>query len=161
MEKSAINISMALTLNTVKDKTGTVVHIKFAPIIGQTPVALFYLKAYAELIEMKLGQPIFTVDNANPAVYAEINGKVVGHIVYQINTDPLKTAWIWLSSVDAQYRKRGIYNLMHVEFEKLIRANGSRRIASHVHVNNIARQTSCESVGMKKVWFKMEKDLNP
>jgi len=147
------------TLADVLDKTGTSVKIKHTNEIGWTPVLTFYMKSYAELVEMGLGHPVLTANNANSAVYAEIDGKVVGHILYNILDDQIKTAWIILSAVDKDYRKRGIYNLMHTQFEKFIKANGSKKIASHVHINNRARQASCESAGMKKVWYKMEKDI--
>jgi RimJ/RimL family protein N-acetyltransferase len=122
-------------------------------------VFTFYIKNYADLIESGLGYPLFKATNNTSAIYAEIDGKVVGHIVYELMDDPIKTAWIVLSAVDNNYRRRGIYNLMHAQFEKFVKAAGSKRIASHVHVNNLARQASCESCGMKKVWYKMEKDI--
>lgn len=146
-------------LADTQDKTGASVMIKHVSQIGYSPVFTFYIKNYAELIEANLGYPVFKAQNITPAIYAEIDGKVVGHIVYELMDDPIKTAWIVLSAVDSNFRQRGIYNLMHAQFEKFVKAAGSKRIASHVHLNNVARQASCESCGMKKVWYKMEKDI--
>jgi RimJ/RimL family protein N-acetyltransferase len=147
------------TMAETVDKTGTPILIKHTNEIGWTPVLTFFMKNYTELIESGHGHPVFTANNTNSAIYAEIDGKVVGHILYNILDDQIKTAWIILSAVDKDYRQRGIYNLMHTQFEKVIKTAGSKKIASHVHVNNLARQASCESAGMKKVWYKMEKDL--
>lgn len=156
---------MSLPVQTIKvlanatDKTDAKVTLKHVNQIGYSPVFTFYIKNYAELIEADLGYPVFKASNTTPAIYAEIDGRVVGHIVYELMDDPIKTAWIVLSAVDKDYRQRGIYNLMHDQFEKFVKALGSKRIASHVHINNVARQASCESCGMKKVWYKMEKNI--
>jgi ribosomal protein S18 acetylase RimI-like enzyme len=117
------------------------------------------MKNYTELVENGLGYPVFHASNTNPAVYAEIDGKVVGLILYKFQDDQIKTAWIILSAVDKDYRQRGIYKLMHKEFEKILKSAGCKKISSHVHVNNKARLASCESAGLEKVWYKMEKNL--
>jgi RimJ/RimL family protein N-acetyltransferase len=152
-------VQVTKVLAEAQDKTGKNVSIKHVSQIGYSPVFTFYLKNYAELIEANIGYPVFRAKNNAPAIYAEIDGKVVGHIVYEFHDDPIRTAWIILSAVDSNFRQRGIYNLMHAQFEKFVKAAGSKRISSHVHVNNLARQASCESCGMKKVWYKMEKDI--
>lgn len=147
------------TLAQLTDKLGTPVVIRSTNSIGYTPALPFYLTSYAELIASGKGHPVFTINNNTPAIWAEIDGAVVGCIVYTLIEDTIQTAWIWLSAVDAAYRQRGIYNLMHSQFEKVVKAAGSKKIASHVHINNLPRQQSCTSVGMQRVWYKMEKDL--
>lgn len=147
------------TLATEKDKKGSTVVIKNTTAIGYTPVLPFFMKHFADLCDRGWAHPIFTATNTTRAIYAEIDNKVVGHIVYNIQDDNVKTAWILLSAVDPDYRQRGIYNLMHKQFEAVIKKLGSKKIASYVHVDNKPRQASCESVGMKPFYYKMEKDL--
>lgn len=138
---------------------GETVNIKNINMMGNSPVMLFYLQQYVQLNEAGYGHPVLNAGNKSSAIYAEIDGKVVGIIAYRIEDDPLETAWIILSAVDPNYRKRGIYKLMHTSFENHVISLGSRKISSHVHINNKVRQASCESVGMIPVWYKMEKSI--
>lgn len=142
-----------------KDKTGAEVIIKSVLNIGNTPIIPFFLKNYAALIENGHALPLIMGTNNSRAIYAEINGVIAGHIVYEIQTDVAKTAWITFSCIEDNFRQRGIYKLLHKHFEVAAKAAGSQKIASHVHVTNIARQASCQSVGMKPVFYRMEKEL--
>jgi RimJ/RimL family protein N-acetyltransferase len=147
------------TLATEKDKKGSTVQIKHTSALSYTPVLPFFMKQFSNLCDKGWAHPTFTASNTTKAVYAEIQGKVVGHIVYNLLDDQLKTAWIVLSAVDEEYRQRGIYNLMHTQFESTIKKAGSKKIASYVHIDNIPRQNSCASSGMRPFYYKMEKDL--
>lgn len=146
-------------LATEKDKTGAEVVIKSTTAIGYTPVLPFFMKQFADLCDRGWAHPIFTASNTTRAIYCEIDGKVAGHIVYTILEDHVKTAWIYLSAVDNKYRRRGLYNLMHTHFEQTVKKLGSQKIVSYVHIDNTPRQASCESVGMKPFYYKMEKDI--
>ncbi len=84
---------------------------------------------------------------------------MAGHIVYDILDDSYKTAWIVFSCVEDGFRRRGLYKMMHRHFEQIVRNAGSKRIASHVHVDNAVRQASCASVGMKPDFLRMEKNI--
>ena len=142
-----------------KDKTGTEVLIHLANPIGGTPVIPFFLKNYAQLIEDGHAHPIIMGTNKSKAIYATIDNKVVGHIVFDIQEDVAKTAWIIFSCIDDNFRQRGLYKLIHKHFTVVAKTLGSTKIASHVHVTNKTRQASCESVGMKPVFYRMEHDL--
>jgi hypothetical protein len=148
-----------ITIATEKDKTGQDVTIKMAQQIGGSPVMPFFLRNYAGLIDAGHSNPFMFGTNKSKAVYIEINGQVAGHIVYDILEDNYKTAWIVFSCVEDGFRRRGLYNIMHRHFEQIVRNAGSKRIASHVHVDNKVRQASCASVGMKPDFIRMEKTL--
>jgi hypothetical protein len=97
--------------------------------------------------------------NKSKAIYAEVDNQFAGHIVFDIQEDLTKTAWIVFSCVEEAYRKRGIYTLMHKYFELYLKEIGSKKIASFVHVTNEVRQQSCAAVGMDPVFIRMEKNL--
>lgn len=141
------------------DKTGAEVTIKWVQNIGDSPIVPFFLRNYSELIDNGHALPFIMGTNSSKAVYAEVDGELAGHIIFEYQQDVLKTAWIIFSCVEAKYRQRGIYALMHKHFESVVAANGSKKIASHVHVTNTARQESCKSVGMQPVFYRMEKKL--
>lgn len=141
------------------DKTGAEVQIRMAQAIGGSPVLPFFLRNYAQLIDDGHSNPFIFGTNKSKAVYAEINGNVVGHIVYDILDDNYKTAWIVFSCIEDGYRRRGLYSIIHRHFEQIVKNAGSKRIASHVHVDNKVRQASCEAVGMKPDFLRMEKTI--
>jgi GNAT superfamily N-acetyltransferase len=148
-----------VSLGVGKDKTGAEVEIKHTSAIGFTPVLPFFMKQFVALIEKGWAHYSLTANNDSRAIYAEIDGRVVGNIVYKILDDQTKTAWIILSAVDDDYRQRGIYNLMYRQFEPMVKKLGCKKIASHVHVDNKPRQASCASTGLKPFHYRMEKDL--
>jgi GNAT superfamily N-acetyltransferase len=146
-------------LVSAKDKIGTTVKIKHINEIGNSPVMLFYLREYAKLIEAGMAHPMLHTTNNTSAVYAEINDQVVGIIIYRIEADPLRTTWKILSAVDSEFQQRGIYQMIHFQLEKYVKTQGSKKIASHVHVTNMAAHKGNRSVGLEPVWYKMEKNL--
>lgn len=148
-----------IVLKIEKDRMGADVTIKFAPMLAGSAVIPFFMKNFAKLMEDGFSHFHFAGHNRSKAVYVEINGKVVGHIVFEMHDDAFKTAWITLSAIDPEYKRRGLYTLMHAHFEEQIKKLGAKKIASHVHVNNLARQASCAKVGMIPVYYRMEKDL--
>lgn len=151
---------MIITVGNKVDKQGSNVVVKSATSIQNSPVVPFFMKNFANLIERGWSHQISPPININTkAFYAEIDNKIVGHIVYNILEDPFKTAWIVFSCVDEEYRGRGIYNILHSYFENFVKNNGSKKIASYVHVENLPRQASCASVGMTPFYYRMEKDL--
>jgi hypothetical protein len=141
------------------NKHNQTVVIKLADAIGGTPVLPFFLKNFAALIEQGHAHPLMAGTNASKAIYVEIDNKVVAHIVFDIIKDAYNTAWIIFSCVDQNYRNLGIYKIMHKHFEIEAKKLGSTKIASHVHVDNILRQASCESVDMKPKFYRMEKTI--
>lgn len=146
-------------IKETQDKTGAPVALVYSNSIGGGPVVPFFLKNYAELMENGHAHNFIMGTNKSKAIYAVIDDKVVGHIIFDILDDAIKTCWIVFSCVDAGYRHRGLYTMMHTELENQAKKMGSGKIASHVHVTNNTRQASCISVGMMPVFYRMEKEL--
>lgn len=146
-------------LAVVKDKTGTEVTVMYCPVVGGTKCMTFFLQQFVKLIENGYAHPHITGNNKLKAIYATIDGKIVGQITFDVQDDYAKTTWINLSSVDENYRSRGIYNILHRHLEEFMPQFGSRKLASFVHVDNLTRQASCNRVGMKPVYYRMEKDI--
>jgi hypothetical protein len=141
------------------NKKNQTVVIKFTDRIADTPVLVFFLKNYAELIEQGLTHVHMAGANNNKAIYLEIDNKIVGHIVFELFKDFYNTAWIVLSHVDKDYRNLGLYHIMHKHFEIQAKKLGSTKIGSFVHVNNKPRLAGCESVGMTPIFYRMDKSI--
>jgi ribosomal protein S18 acetylase RimI-like enzyme len=146
-------------LGTFKDKAGIDLKIKYCAAIGGTECMTFYLNQFVKLLASGFTHPHIPGHNKCKSLYATDNGKIVGQIVFEVQEDYCKTTWIYLSSVDENYRNRGIYNMLHKNLEQLMPQLGSRKVASFVHVDNLVRQASCKKVGMKPVYYKMEKEI--
>jgi len=126
--------------------------------LAMSPVASFYMKHMAKLIDDGHAQQIFTGGNNSSAVYATLDSKVVGAIVYEIHASQ-RMAYILLSCVDEEYRGQGIYTILHPYFEEVATAQGCNRIGSIVHVDNAVRLASCAKVGMVPEFTRMVKLL--
>jgi len=146
-------------ISTEADKQGMMINVRYAEEIGNTPVVSFFLKSLAGLIDSGYSLQMIAGANRHRAVYIEHNNLVIGHIVFEMLDPPVKTAWIVLSSIDPNFKRRGLYTILHGHFERIVKEMGARKIASFVHVDNIARQKSCAQVGMVPVYYRMEKDL--
>jgi len=134
--------------------------IKHSDILGMCEAVPFFLKQYAELIENGHAHPYCTWSNSNRCVYATIDNKVVGCIVYDYSKIT-RMIWIILSAVDDKFRKIGIYTQMHAELERQAKKLDAKKIASHVHVDNTVRQASCKKIGLKPEFIRMVKHLTP
>lgn len=151
---------MIKLIKTVADKTSKEVQVKYVDNVGTGPVELvsFFFKYYHKLLDDGLGSPWMSMHNGCHAVYVEIDGKIVGHIIFDVFPAQDRT-WIVLSAVDEDYRGRGLYKILHEEFEKITKQLGCSQITSFVHVNNIARLKSAESVGFYPQFYRMHKQL--
>ncbi len=145
-------------LSTEQDSLGNEIQIFKIDEIGMSPIYPFFLRQMADLIDNGFSFSQTTWDDRTcGAVYAEQDGKILGHIVY--DTRKPGNLWITLSAVDEEYRGRGIYTILHNYFEQVAKEKGCRYISSHVHVKNLVRQKSAEKVGMKPVFYYMAKKL--
>jgi hypothetical protein len=147
-------------LGTATDKKGATVDIKFCNQTSLGPVELmsFFYKQLAGLIESGHGVSWPGYNSKTQAIYLEIDKKIVGHIMFNYNSDQRNT-FIVLSAVDVTYRNRGLYKIMHYEFEKMSKKLGAKQITSFVHVDNSARLASAKSVDFNPQFYKMLKDI--
>ena len=145
-------------LNCETDKLGNEINIFRTDHVARSPIYTFFLRQMAELIDNGFGTAA-TVwnDKTCGAVYAEQNGKILGHIVY--DTEKPERLWITLSAVDETCRGRGIYTILHKYFEQIAKEKGCQYISSYVHSKNLVRQKSAEKVGMKPFYYLMIKEI--
>ena len=146
---------------TETDSKGSTVTIRYSQEFGGCPAVPFFLKNYAKLIEDGYAQPYIVASNkAHKVLYAEIDDVIVGHVVFEIVEQPVRTAWITFSCIEESYRQRGIYKLLRLKhFETIIKKLGCKKIAANVHVNNTAQLKAGETVGMLPAYYRTEKDL--
>lgn len=151
---------MILSIGIEKDKIGREVEIYRTTSLAISPIYTFFLREMADLIDAGHAWPFTSwKDDDCEAIYAQINGKIVGHIVYSKEKLDRKTLWITLSAVDKDYRDNGIYTLLHKHFENIAREMNCTFIASQVHKNNLVRLKSAQKVGMSHAFYYMGKKI--
>jgi GNAT superfamily N-acetyltransferase len=146
-------------LGTEKDKVGIPVEIFYCSTIGGTDNLTYFLKNFVKLLESGYTHPHIPGGNRSKAIYAVINGKIVGQLTFELMDDFSKTTWIILTTVDEEYRNRGIYSMLHKYLYKIMYKLGSRKVASHVHIDNKEIQASQRKMGFKQVYIRSEKEL--
>jgi GNAT superfamily N-acetyltransferase len=147
-----------ITLSTEKDKLGNEITIKKCDSLAHSPVYTSFLRNFAEIIDKGFAYPTTSWnDDECEAVYAELNGKILGHIVYSKLDGG--TLFIKLSAVDPQYRKNGIYTILHKHFENVAKEYGCNAISSIVHKNNSIRLESIKKFDLLPEYYFMAKKL--
>lgn len=142
-----------------QDRMGVDVAVHYTECIGFSPALPFFLRNFAELIEAGHAHPLIAGSNRSKAVWACAGEQVIGVIVFDILDDTVKTAWKNLSCVDAGWRGRGIFKILHSHFEAAAIRLGSKIVASNVHVDNLTHQTVVQTVGCVPSFIRMEKKL--
>lgn len=141
------------------DKAGNEISIDFYKSIVTTPIIPIFLREYAKLVESGFALNFLVGTNKSAAVYATHNDKIVGFIIFDYLDDAVKTAWIIFGWIDDNYRKNGIYKLLHDRLEAVAKASGSRRVSSLIHVNNTAMIAVSEKLGKKPNFYRSDKEI--
>jgi GNAT superfamily N-acetyltransferase len=148
-----------ISLGIEHDNKGELLEIKKVDSIAHSPIYTFFLRQQADLMDSGYSYPSTSWEDKNcGAIYAERQGKILGHIVYDNHRYP-GASWIVLSAVDQSHRNKGIYKILHDYFEKNAIYQGCWYIASHIHVKNSIRLKSAEKVGMVPTFYLMSKKL--
>lgn len=147
-------------LGIEKDKNGNDITIKLVDkLLSYSPLCAFFLRQQSKLLESGYAFPTPQLDDTTSgAVFAEENGEILGHIVFN-HLEKRGTLWIILSAVDESQRGRGIYTMLHKHFEEIAKAKDCWYISSHIHIDNHVRLKSAEKVGMKPFFYFMFKRL--
>lgn len=145
---------------TLLDKNGSDVTVKYSAKLGGTPAVSFFMRQYADMIDVGHALPVLVATNAQHSViWVEEQGQVIAASVYGFLEDDDRTTWVLFSGVAREARGRGLYRILHQLLEETARAAGSRKIASHIHVNNTTALHSNARLGKNPEFFKVEKKL--
>jgi len=144
------------------DSTGQPLNISFTDIIAGSPAMSLFLTTYAEIIDNGFASPqvVWGEVNKSHCIYAtDINNNVVGGIVFEYR-HLSRGGWITLSFTHPDNRGRRINQILHKYVVKFVKLRGGNHIASHVHIDNVARLKSSERVGLVPAYYRMHQSLN-
>lgn len=148
-------------IGTEKDKDGRNIDIVRSTTLAFSPAYTFFLRQMADLIDSGYSFRATTwKDDECEVVYAEFDGKIIGHIVYSTEkVKDKKMLWITLSAVDKENRGKGIYTILHKHFENIAKEFGCSYIGSLVHKNNKTRLQSAQKVDFYPAYNYMMKKI--
>jgi hypothetical protein len=117
------------------------------------------LRCYAELIKNKfnLGNTLGLFNDCQ-TIWVENKNVPIGGICFSVQPEYLQ-AWINFSFTSPEWLRYGVNSLCHFELEKIMKSEGLKYIGSHVHMDNLNRIKSCESVGMTAQFYRMSKAI--
>jgi hypothetical protein len=149
-------------LATELDSLGNTLQICQYPTLAWSPAYPLFIKTYAELVEQKLcGSFSAWDDHTCGVVYAELDGKVVGALVYDTaHPEFTESLWVTLWCVDQAYRQRGIFQILFKYFENIARELGKNSILGHIDLNNHSALKANYSVGMQPICYLIGKKLS-
>ena len=148
-----------MKLSTELDKTNNLVNLIHEENLGSTPVVPVFLKEYANLIDQGFAYKYLVATNKSNVIYAEIENKVAGFIIFDFHDDVAKTCWVIFGSVVEGFRQRGLYKMMHMHLEKIAKDNGSSQVFSFVHVNNHRMLEVSKQLNKHPAFYRVEKYL--
>jgi len=133
-------------LSEEKDKNNNLLRIKHSDSMKIPKLLAFFLRSSAELLEKDMSVAYDLTLNKLKVIYAEIDDKIVGQIVYTcLDEIDKKTLFIVLSSVDKNYRQCGIYKILHKHFENTAKNMNCNFISSVIWKKNVVRLESIKS----------------
>lgn len=118
-------------------------------------VSIFVLERWVELI--KLG---FCSANYFPnlveqrIIYLEILGKVVASLVFKVESG---TSYLEFVVTHPEYRKTGLYKVLHRFYDKIAKDEGIRITRSQLHVNNENVVQAATKNGFSIEYYRMVK----
>lgn len=142
-------------LGTEIDKAGNSLTVYKCEQLGMSPAYSFFIKSYAETVDMGFAYPMTCWNDQDCAViYVTDGDEVVGQMTYNTNS-PMAPGFIWiiLSSVRPSHRGQGIYKLMHKYLDQIGQEGNYSGVASYVHVDNRAQLRALEGVNKKPIFY--------
>lgn len=150
---------MILLQENIQINNGLSVSLYYAKSLVECNATALMLTTFAELLNNGHSTgPNLGFNNESQVIWAELDNKPIGGICFTF-IQKLLQSWINFSFTDPGYRGLGINKICHTELEKLMRTNGLKYIASHVHVDNLNRINSCKKVGMQATFYRMSKTI--
>jgi GNAT superfamily N-acetyltransferase len=141
------------------DKAGNSLTVYKSKQLGMSPAYSFFIKSYAETVDLGFSYPITSWDDKRCAViYVTDRDEIVGQITYDTNS-PIAPGFLWivLSSVKPSHRGQGIYKLMHKYIDQIGVEEKYEGVASYVHVDNRAQLNALSGVDKKPIFYMVGK----
>lgn len=137
------------------------IDIAEVPRLGGTPHAGFAVRSHAALIEEGLSDPCeVMVHPDHSAVVARLaTGETIGILTFSKN-DASNTLFAWVTFVVPDFRRRGVYRLMHEELVRAAERRGCVGIEAVSVVGNAGFNRAAVSGGMRVVAQVYRQDLS-
>lgn len=159
-EKPAKLPTAVKLITTIKNPTGPEILIKHCNSMGLGPSNLnaFFYRSLAEVIENNQASTWPSYNFKSQAVYAEIDGRVVGSVIFNYGSEK-KQIYIVLSAVDPAFRRKGLYKIMQTEVARIGKSMGAVEVTSFIHTSNETTLAASKSCTFEPTYYKMIRKL--
>lgn len=97
-------------------------------------VTIFILERWAELVKSGFcSANYFPNFIEQRIIYLEVSGKVVAALVFAFHS---KTSFLEFVVTHPEYRKTGLYRVLHSFYDKIVKEEGVKVTRSQLHVDN-------------------------
>lgn len=143
-------------LDTVPDKVGNSISVHFVSSNNMSgDVTSFLLRGWAELIENGHCTPNYVPPaNDKRIIYCTCNGAVVAMLMWEWSNT---TAFILFTYIHPDYRKNGLYRILHHYYDERVSAGGALDSKSQLHVNNSTIIEAAKRQGYEVEYYRMIK----
>lgn len=116
-----------------------------------TPALVVALRGAIELIDVLGYEARLILRGGEEVVYfadPDQSGRVIGCIVFSVDGEgPYKQIWIWLSYVEPDMRRKGVFKQLWFALEQITRAKGISKIVGAVRFSNAPMNAAALSRG--------------
>lgn len=139
------------------DKLGNSVNVHFCQHENMpTKVTSFFLRQWAELLEQGHADSNYVPSLASCRVlYLTSNDEVIG---IRIWTWYNNTTNIILTSIDKNYRRRGLFEILTKYYDDRVTKGSCLKSKTQIHVDNVNMIKAAEKTGYKLEFVKMVKE---
>lgn len=133
-------------LATEIDKLGNEIKVKFCIHEHMSVmVTAFFLRQWAELIELGFADSTYIPDITSCRVlYLMDNDTIIGLRIWSWYNN---TTNIILTSIDKNYRRRGLFELITKHYDKRVKNGNGIKSKTQIYVNNVAMIKAAEKTG--------------
>jgi hypothetical protein len=144
-------------LGTETTRNGQKVEIKFVKFQDLTDVKVtsFFLRQWAELIESGHANASYFPNLTHTRIlFTTIDDQITAHLVWSwIN----KTSFIDFTAVDKNYRRQGLYEILHTYYDQIMIRENATLSRSQLHINNEAIINGAKKAGYEVEYVRMVK----
>jgi hypothetical protein len=144
-------------LGTETTRDGQKVEIKFVKFqeLSDAKLTTFFLRQWADLIDTGHANATYLPKLSNARIlFTTIDDVITSHLVWTWNN---KVSFIDFTAVDKNYRRQGLYKILHNYYDKIMIEQKAIASRSQLHIKNEAIIAGAKKAGYEVEYVKMVK----
>jgi hypothetical protein len=144
-------------LGTETTRDGQKVEIKFVKFqdISDAKLTTFFLREWADLIDNGHANSSYLPKLSTARIlFTTIDDVITSHLVWTWSN---KVSFIDFTAVDKNYRRQGLYKILHTYYDKIMIAQKATASRSQLHIKNEAIIAGAKKEGYEVEYVRMVK----